>query len=300
MNVSEESFTSWSKGPADTEASKCENAETAVRKAIAADEKLAGLDISVFAQGSYMARTNVRQDSDVDICVRYNSTFFPDYPDGKTKESFGNVDGTMQFADFKDMVEKALKDYFGKDGVTRGNKAFDVHANTYRIDADVVPTFEHRRYTGKQNADSTWQYLSGVAFKPDKGGLIKNWPEQNYTNGVTRNDSTGRSYKRVIRILKRLRNKMQDEKIPEASNIASFLIECLVWNAPPEAFEHDTYTAIVRHVLADVWNKTRKDEDCKEWGEVNELKYLFRSSQPWTREQANKFLNSAWDYIGYT
>jgi hypothetical protein len=151
MNISEESFTSWSKGPADTETTKCENAETAVRKAIDADEKLAGLDISVFAQGSYKARTNVRQDSDVDICVRYNSTFFPDYPDGKTKESFGNVDGTMKFSDFKNMVEKALKGYFGDDGVTRGNKAFDVHANTYRIDADVVPTFEHRRYSGNKD-----------------------------------------------------------------------------------------------------------------------------------------------------
>lgn len=93
---------------------------------------------------------------------------------------------------------------------------------------------------------------------------------------------------------------MQDEKIPEAENIASFLIECLVWNAPPEAFQHDTYIAIVRHVLANVFNNTLKDEDCKEWGEVNELKYLFRPSQPWTREQANRFLNAAWNYIGYT
>lgn len=300
MNISEETLTNWSKGPADTESAKCENAETAVRKAIDADDSLARLDISVFAQGSYKARTNVRQDSDVDVCVRYNSTFFPDYPDGKTKESFGNIDGAMKFADFKDMVETALRDYFGNDGVTRGNKAFDVHANTYRIDADVVPTFEHRRYTGKQNADGTWEYLSGVAFKPDNGGLIKNWPDHNYANGVTRNNATGRSYKRVIRILKRLRNKMQDDSIGEASGIASFLIECLVWNAPLEAFNYDTYTAIVRHVLADVWNKTRTDEDCKEWGEVNELKYLFRPMQPWTREQANKFLDAAWSYIGYT
>ncbi len=92
---------------------------------------------------------------------------------------------------------------------------------------------------------------------------------------------------------------MQDENKSDASSIASFLIECLVWNAALETFQHDTRTAVIRHVLADVWNKTRKDEDCKDWGEVNELKYLFGPAQPWTREQANKFLNAAWTYIGY-
>lgn len=299
MNVTEESMVSWSKGPGETEANKCANAETAVRKAIKADDRLADLDVSVFAQGSYRARTNVRQNSDVDICVRYNSTFFPDYPPGKTKEDFGNADGTMRFADFKDMVQKALEHYFGKAGVTRGNKAFDVHENTYRIDADVVPTFEHRRYTGKLNADGSHHYLVGVGFNKDDGGLILNWPEQTYNNGVERNTATGRQYKRLIRILKRLRDKMSDESIAIAEKTPSFLIECLVWNADVTAFAKDTYTAMVRHVLADIWNRTRKDEDCTDWGEVNELKYLFRSAQPWTRTGANAFLQAAWDYIGY-
>lgn len=299
MNVTEESMVSWSKGPGETEANMCANAETAVRKAIKADDRLANLDVSVFAQGSYRARTNVRQNSDVDICVRYNSTFFPHYPKGMTKEDFGNVDGTMAFADFKDTVQKALEDYFGKTGVTRGNKAFDVHENTYRIDADVVPTFEHRRYTGKHNADGSHHYLVGVGFNPDNGGLIINWPEQTYNNGVERNTATGRQYKRLIRILKRLRDKMSDESIAIAEKTPSFLIECLVWNADVTAFAKDTYTAMVRHVLADVWSRTRKDEDCTDWGEVNELKYLFRSAQPWTRTDANAFLQAAWDYIGY-
>lgn len=300
MNVSEESFISWSRGPAQTESDKCDNAERIVRKAIKADVQLSNLDISVFAQGSYRARTNVRQNSDVDICIRYNSAFFPDYPKGTTQRTFGNVDSTLSFAEFKNMVEEALVDYFGKGGVTRGNKAFDVHANTYRIDADVVPTFEHRRYTGTWNSDGTPHYISGIAFKPDNGDLIKNWPQQTYENGVTRNSNTGRKYKRVIRILKRLRDKMQNENISEAKNISSFLIECLVWNAGLEAFSKDTYTAILRYVIADTWNRTRKDADCSEWGEVNELKYLFRSSQPWTRQQANSFLDAAWNYIGYT
>ena len=299
MNISEHNFVSWSKGPGQTEADKCSNAETAVRKAIKASEQLAGLAISVFVQGSYRTRTNVRQNSDVDICVRYDSAFFPDYPKGTTRETFGHVKGSLPFADFKGMVQKALEDYFGTTGVTRGNKAFDIHANTYRIDADVVPTFEHRRYTGSRNADGSHNYLSGIAFDPDSGRRIINWPEQTYRNGVERNTATGRKYKRLIRILKRLRDRMQGDGIAIAKKTPSFLIESLVWNAEVEAFNNDTYTAILQYLLADLWNRTREDDDCSEWGEVNELKYLFHLAQPWTRQGANEFLQAVWDYIGY-
>ncbi len=66
-----------------------------------------------------------------------------------------------------------------------------------------------------------------------------------------------------------------------------------------EGLNHDTYTADVRSALAHLFNNTRNDDGCKEWGEINELKYLFRTSQPWTREQAHKFLSAAWDYIGF-
>ena len=299
MIISEDTFKSWSKGPSHTESAKCDHAETAVRKATKADEQLRRLDVSVFAQGSYRARTNVRHNSDVDICIRYNSSFFPDYPPGTTQETFRNVDSTMYFADFKNMVHVALENYFGKGGVTRGNKAFDIHANTYRIDADVVPTFEHRRYAGNRSSDGSFEYLSGIAFRTDSGVLIKNWPQQTYDNGVARNMSTGRKYKRVIRILKRLRDKMQDENVAPEKSISSFLIECLVWNSEVEAFDRRTYSDIVRHVIADTWNRTRKDKEFADWGEVNELKYLFRDSQPWTRSEANDFLQAVWDYIGF-
>lgn len=293
----EDTFTSWAKGPGTTEHTKCENAETAIRKAIAADQKLSAMDITVFPQGSYRNRTNVRQDSDVDICVRLNSTFFEDYPAGTTRERFGNIAGGIAFSEFKNLIGAALVNYFGEAAVKRGNKAFDVHANTYRIDADVVPTFEHRRYQLRQ--DGTYYYHSGIGFDTDAGVRITNWPEQNYTNGLGKHDDTGRRYRKMVRILKRLRNLMQDEKTATANNIASCLIEALVWNAPKEAFGHDTYTDDVRDVLAHTFNNTRNDEDCKEWGEVNELKYLFRTPQPWTRQQANSFLDAAWKRVGF-
>ena len=127
--------------------------------------------------------------------------------DGVTQAGLGNVDGSYPYATFKNDIGAALVGYFGAATVTRGNKAFDVHANSYRIDADVVPAFEHRRYYG--NALSNWHETPpGMELHPDKGGSVINWPRQNYSNGVTKNDATERSFKSTVRIIKNLRNEM--------------------------------------------------------------------------------------------
>ena len=293
----EDTFTSWAKGPGTTEQTKCENAESAVRKAIKAHEILSEMDITVFAQGSYRNRTNVRQDSDVDICVRLNSTFFTDYPPDTTNEDFGVVDSDVGFAEYKNTVQEALEAHFGQEAVTRGDKAFNIHENTYRIDADVVPTFEHRRYCVRD--DNTHYYLCGIEFRTDAGIKIINWPNQHYDNGLEKHENTGRRFRKIIRILKRMRNKMQEEGIDAADNIASCMIESLVWNVPNEAFGHDTYQDDVRDVLAHLFNNTRTNAECSEWGEVSELKYLFCRGQPWTRDQAHNFISAAWDYVGF-
>lgn len=292
----EDTYVAWGKGPGTTEQSKCENAETAIRKAIAAHDELAAMDLTVFAQGSYRNKTNVKQDSDVDICVRLNTTFFPEYPKGKKKEDFGNSDGSITFSRYKNLIGEALNAYFGSDSVTRGDKAFNIHANTYRIDADVVATFEHRRYEMRE--DGTHYYLSGIGFDTDAGKRILNWPEQHYANGLEKHENTGRRYRKMIRILKRMRNEMQDEGIEAAKNVASCLIESLVWNVPNDGFGNERYSDDVRFVLAHVFNDTMKIETCSGWGEVSELKYLFRATQPWTLKQAHDFISAAWDYMG--
>jgi hypothetical protein len=143
-----------------------------------------------------------------------------------------------------------------------------------------------------------YYYLSGIEFYSDKNERVINWPEQNYDNGVAKNTDTSRQFKSVVRILKHLRNKMAEENIAAAGPIPSYLIECLVWNVPNENFAHDEYYAIIRAVLAYLFNNTQNENDYGEWGEINELKYLFRA-QKWTVVQAHEFFSAAWDYIGY-
>jgi len=295
MKFSEETVKGWSKGPATTEDTKCENAKTVIKKAIEADSELSKLDVSVFPQGSYCARTNVKQDSDVDVCVRLNSSFFCDYPKEYTKATYNHTSSDMTFSKFKGMVETALVNRFGAERVKRGSKAFDVHANTYHIDADVVPTFLYRDFYGPNESD----YREGVTFYPDNGGRIENYPDQTYANGVSKNDETLRRYKRVVRILKRIRNKMQEEGIADAKNVASFLIESMVWNTPASNFGHSEYREDLKQVIAHTWDATQTQEKCNEWTEVNNVKYLFRIKQPWTLPAANKFLLAAWRYMDF-
>jgi hypothetical protein len=294
----EDLFKSWGGAPSQTERQKMDNAESAIRKAINANFTLSKMDISVIPQGSYRAKTNVKQDSDVDVCICLNSIFFPHYPEGKSKEYYGNIDGSISFNQYRDLIEKALKDYFSSQSVIAGNKAFDIHSNSYRVDADVVPALAYRHYYG--NGQEDYYQPAGVAFLTrNEGKKIINWPHHSYENGKNKHDRTGQRFRKIVRIVKRLRNKMQEDKIASANNVASFLIESLIWNAPDNYFNHNNYSDDVREVLAYCFNDTLPQGKHGELGEVNDKKYLFGSHQPWTREQAHNFFSSAWDYLGF-
>jgi hypothetical protein len=249
----------------------------------------------VTAQGSYRNNTNVRQDSDVDISVVCTDAIFTDFTlaGGLTKEDLGFTDSPYLYSQYKDEVGQALVSHFGAAAITRGNKAFDVHQNTYRIDADVVPCLEHRRYMPDRS------YVTGTELQPDRGGRIINWPEQNYRNGVDKNDATGRRFKTVVRILKRLRIYMEEQAIAEAEPIPSYLIECLVWNVPNKGLGFPTLYSDMQFCLAHLYNNLMADQGCTEWGEINELKYLFRPSQPWSHSAAFAFVSAAWDFVGF-
>lgn len=292
MHPLEADFREWSKPPTATEEQRCTSAESVVRNAIRSYPPFATRNIEVFPQGSYRNGTNVRANSDVDICVRCMDVCFFDLPSGYSKFDVGLVDADYTYAEFKNDVEQALTRYLGAAAVSRGNKAFDLHANTYRVDADVVATFEHRRYH-VQNGRYT--YLSGTELLPDDGARIINWPHQNYENCTSKNKATGTRFKKLVRVLKCLRDEMVKEDNSAAKMIPSYLIECLVWNVPNEAFLDDHYATNLRSILWHLYSSTQTDTPCIEWGEVNELKYLFRGSQPWTRVDANNFIVAAWN-----
>jgi hypothetical protein len=289
----ESTFSGWAQPPGTTEQQRCANAERAIREAIAASDKLNRRDIKVFVQGSYRNRVNVRQESDVDIGILCRDTFYFGLPEGRTREEFGlNTPATYGYAQFKNEVEEALVAHFGHAAVHRGNKAFDVRANSYRVDADVAPFFEYRRYT----APGSWH--EGVKLLPDNGGEVINWPEQHYANGVAKNDRTSKAFKGVVRIFKRLCLEMREAGIPVAEETCGFLLECMTYNAPDGDFGSVSWHSRGRTVLAHLFNSTRTESDCSKWVEVSGLKWLFYG-QKWTWQQAHDWTAQAWEFIGY-
>ena len=288
----ETTFGQWAKPPGKTEQQRCDNAVKAIRNAVSKSEDLWNRNIRVFVQGSYRNNVNVRRDSDVDVGVLCFDSFYPTYPEGLTAKSFEHSDATYHYGTFKQELFTALVSHFGADAVHRGNKAIDVRENSYHVEADVAPFFEHRRYVDAS------RYLSGVMLQPDRGGRVINWPEQHYENGVDKNKSTSLRYKGGVRILKSLRLELAAAGVAAATPMAGFVVECLVWNAPDRCFSFDTWDQRVQSFLRYLWQNTRDASACDEWGEVSELKYLFRGSPASKRGQAHAFINAAWDHVG--
>lgn len=290
MGSWEDTFREWAKPPSKTEEDRCSNAESAIRNAIKSSDKLKNRDIKIFSQGSYRNNTNVRKNSDVDVGIICFDTFFHDFPSGYDRDSFGVIPATYHFKQFKDEVGEAINNYFGRGAVSRGNKAFDVHETSYHVEVDVAPFFEHRRY------HENGTYLSGVELHADDGSRIINWPEQHYANGVQKNSESGRRYKAMVRVLKGIGIEMEQRQL---ANIPGFLAECLVWNVPNNLLGHPTYSDDLRDILIHLYERLGVSVS-DEWGEVSELKYLFRQQQKWTKQQARDFIVSVWNYVGFS
>lgn len=298
----EATLRAWSGPSSETEQQKQERTHRMVKDAIKSYPGFASKTVEVFVQGSYCNKTNVRQDSDVDICVRLMDVFFSNFdfaPAGLMRESLNVPDATYTYKDFKSDVGAALILKFGSKAIVRGNKAFDVTESTARVEADVVPTFEHRRYVGRHWFTADPQFLSGTEFLPDKGGSVVNWPHQHLAEGNAKNSATHKRFKKMVRALKRVRYEMEDKGITAAAGIPSFLIECLVYNVPDDHFGIFSYRRDMRNVLAYAFDNTKAHRACAEWTEVSRMKLLFDGTQNWSRQQANQFVLAAWRYMGF-
>ncbi len=125
--------------------------------------------VKLFVQGSYANNTNVKTQSDVDIAVVQEEVFRTHY---RTSQYYPQSDADYGFTtaptaskSFKDEVQECLEQKFGSD-VERKNKSIKVHGNTYRKDADTVPSLRYRDYSGDYRKDAS-NYVGGIVIFPD-------------------------------------------------------------------------------------------------------------------------------------
>jgi hypothetical protein len=293
----EDQLKGWIKPPSETESSKLGNAERMVREAINADETLKGKSTEVFGQGSYANNTNVRVDSDIDINIRYTGGYYYTLPEGKTLEDIGDNSPSSEYTynQFKDDVEAALVTKFGRSEVTRNDKCLTVKANSYRVETDVVPTWNHRRY--RENGT----FLLGAKFYSDLRKEIINYPVQHIENGIKKNTDTQRRFKRLVRLHKKLRYKMkEDDNYHISNNISSFLLECLVWNIPDSILnDNDSWQERLKQSIIYIYNHTKDPDLSEKWGEVSEALYLFYNGRKWNPSDVKDYMNNLWNYLEY-
>ena len=162
------------------------------------------------------------------------------------------------------------------------------------MEADVVPCFDYRYFI------SVGQYLEGAKiFRKDGSGII-NYPEQHQNNGAAKNTYTNHNFKKVVRILKRTANEMAAERVHR--EVASCLIESLVYNCSDVCLMAPTWTDRVAGTIAQIWGYTKDDNEPAEalrWCEVSGCKYLFDPSQSWNHKDARDFALQASSYLGF-
>lgn len=292
----EETLTGWTKPPSKTEKSKLENAERMVKEAINEDEKLKSKSIEIFGQGSYANNTNVKINSDIDINVRYSDGFFFPLPDNTTESDIGIDDIpsiSYTYNEYKNDIENALVNKFGRSNIVRNDKCITVIGNSYRVETDVVPTWNFRRY--RENGT----YILGARFWSDSQIDITNYPKQHIENGIDKNSNTSRKFKRLTRLHRKLRYKMLEDKVAVNNNITSFSLECLVWNVPNNIFnDNTTWNERLKQSIIFLYQNTKEKNNCSEWGEVSELLYLF-VGRKWSHSDVNQYMQQLWNYLEY-
>ena len=293
-NFTEETFSNWTSPPSTTENEKLKNAERMVKEAINEYEQLETKSIEIFGQGSYANNTNVKLNSDIDINVCFKDAFYYDLPEGSDPNDFEiNSPSVYSFEEFRNDIQQSLINKFGSSSVVRGNKSIKILGNSYRVETDVVATWEYRRYS------KDLSYISGVMLQANHGDLIENYPKQHIENGKQKNIDTLKRFKRLTRIYKKLRYKMVDDGVQLNDKVSSFLLECLIWNIPNNIFNNNNnWTEILKESIIFLHERTKANDSCLEWGEVSELLDLF-SGRKGTRKDVNEFLVQAWNYLGF-
>ena len=284
----------WSQPLGKVEDEKASRAVTAIERAVTNSSALGRRNVRTFVQGSYRNNTGVRQESDVDVAVLCTDTFyFNDLPPPHTRGSLQITDATYDYSDFRNDVESALVTQFGRAAVKNGNKAFNVKENTYRVDADVVPCFEYRRY---YQGSFGLTYDKGICLFARDGTFITNYPEQQHQNGLRKEETTYYRFKPLVRAIKKLSCEMEDEGYNSAKAMKSFLLECLVWNVPDATFF--AYGMWQRTANALSWISESAAYNSAFLLEENGIKPLFGITKNWTADQVQNFAYDARKYIG--
>lgn len=195
-------------------------------------------DFSIFLQGSYGNNTNVYRDSDVDIVIRLDETYYSDlnYLEQGAKANFDGAFSAASYGydEFKAEVLAWVRAKYGA-AVNPGKKAIFIKGSGTRRDADVLVCARLRRYRKSSNGVDA-NYDEGICFFLPDGTRIVNFPKQHSENCTAKHQETNEWFKPVVRVYKNMRNRMIDERAIKDGLAPSYFIEGMLWNVPANLF----------------------------------------------------------------
>lgn len=252
----------------------------------------ANKNFKVFLQGSYGNDTNTYAESDVDIVIRLDDTFYSDLTSltdeeaAAYKSAFRNA--TYTHAKFKRDVLSELKKQYGT-SIKAGNKAIAIEANGSRRKADVIVANQFRHYF-KFHSLSGSEYVKGICFWNGKNEQIVNYPNQHSVNLTTKHQNTSKWLKPMVRVFKNIRSRMIDDGLIKEGIAPSYFLEGLLYNVPTAKF-NTSYQECIYNTLN--WyrqNASKSDLVC-----ANEQYPLLRdgNNNCWTQVNCDTFIEAA-------
>lgn len=286
MGIPESQLETWSHQGSVTQSSQTYQSVKSVLEA--SNTPYSGKDFEVFLQGSYGNDTNIYAESDVDIVIRLDSTFYKDLTSlSKSEhESYNNSFSvaTYELSDFKRDVLLTLRQSYGSD-VIEGDKAIQIAPRNGRRKTDVVVCSQYRKYETFQSSLNQ-SYIEGIMFRTLKGVEIINYPKIHSGNLTQKHQETSSWFKPTARIFKNMRGRMVSDRIIAAGVAPSYYIEGLLYNVPPDQFGISYEDSVINSVN---W-LLRADQS--KFVCANEQYYLCHPSSPvtWRTENMSGFL----------
>jgi hypothetical protein len=204
-------------------------------------------------QGSYANDTNVYRDSDVDLIIRLDSSFYhdaPTLPPDQYRIFERKYPGTAVYGlpEFKVEVANWLRQRFGD--IEVGQKAIFIPGAGRRRDCDVLPCARFKYYYRVTEDDES--FADGICFFLRDGTRIVNFPVQHSNNCTTKHGTTNQWFKPTVRLYKNMRNYLADRNILREGVAPSYFIEGMLWNVPSEKFGTSfgsTFIETFNHVI---------------------------------------------------
>lgn len=290
MPIPESQLESWSHQGSITQSSNTYNSIKDVLEDSTAP--YSGKKFNVFLQGSYGNDTNIYAESDVDIVIRLDDSFFSDLAllseEEKAAHKRAFSDASYTHVDFKRDVLSVLVRQYGSE-VKVGDKAITINANGSRRKSDVIVATQFRRYFAFRSSSDS-EYVEGICFFNRAGERIANYPKQHSANLTTKHQASSRWLKPMARVFKNMRSRMVDGGLIKAGIAPSYYIEGLLYNVPNEKLTSSYQDCVVNTLNWYQQEAKKVDLVC-----ANKQYYLLRDGSHvcWSQANCDAFIEAA-------